>query len=295
MKLLIPARINLLGGWSDQALWRSRAAVVNMAVGWDGGDENWPHDPHPFFIDDTGFHTKVAGVGTGLGASSILFASRSLRSYFGQEHAINNAIAESLIAESIEGTRGGWQDAIGALRPGFKLITKDPDSYYHIEEKNDHPVIEHLLIFDTGIRRRSSNIGERVRYLFGDPRFRADLAVNVADAENSFRMSAEEFIGAALAGWARLVRWVPWMQSRMPKDDNLHGCMLAGAGGGGWGVAFMRDPKERQTTIERIRAQGFPCYHPIPCEVQCIRESSEMKHLDGPRETKHRRAPVETK
>jgi hypothetical protein len=32
--LLLPLRVNLLGGWSDHDLWDGPAAVVNAAVGW---------------------------------------------------------------------------------------------------------------------------------------------------------------------------------------------------------------------------------------------------------------------
>lgn len=283
MRLLIPARINLLGGWSDQYEWRGENAVVNVSIGWESFHSDWPHYPYPCVVDEGEFRTQIQGIGTGLGISSIRAAALTQAKY--RRPLTPEKIAEkSWEFEQKDGTRGGWQDAIGALVPGFKLI-QYIDGAFRIQTTT-HPVINHLILFDTGTRHASPYIGNRVRLLIGNNRhFQRALAENVDDATQFFRLdSAEAFAQAAIRGFQRLTLFVAQMNCIMPKHAGLWGSMMLGAGGAGFGVAFAKEPDERKEIIDEIQNQGFRAY--IPVEL-AMKWDEERKHMISPPETKH--------
>ena len=65
--------------------------------------------------------------GSGLGTASILCAAiiKAILEFFGIEHNENDIVNKVLEVEQILGTGGGWQDTIGGLHKGIKLITSE--------------------------------------------------------------------------------------------------------------------------------------------------------------------------
>lgn len=260
--LKLPVRVDLIGGWSDQAFFRRPAAVLNAAVGWDG--------QYPLSLTGDGVTSLVEGVGTGLGISSILDAGRAIqedplsvdgRPY--QRAAISyegTYIQTVLRHERKAGTCGGWQDQIGGIEPGFKLIETDDQRVFHISRNDAHPLFQHLVLFDTGTRRNSGVIGHKVRALLRSRgHFRDSLSEIVRIAQAVFASSDPRWcIDQCLAAWRILVGYVPEMQGPpVPMNGACVGYKLVGAGGGGYGLMFVREPEDREAACRFLEERGL--------------------------------------
>ncbi len=113
--------------------------------------------------------TQVIGVpkGSGLGTSSILSAAcvRALKTFLGEE-ASDDAIYEVVLnMEQLMSTGGGWQDQVGGVVPGIKMITSKPGT----EQKLDVEVLripdealkeleDRFALIYTGQRRLARNL-----------------------------------------------------------------------------------------------------------------------------------------
>lgn len=264
-----PVRLDLIGGWSDQADWESLGepgAVLSASIGWKYESFFRNQDTYPIRLLPSGkFEIEKVGIGTGLGISSTLHSLRYL-----QVHPESDwrEWTEASVAAEAHGTRGGWQDAPSALLPGMKLLTKIPGKPLQVEYLPTHPLLDHLVLFDTGIRRNSGEIGAKVRALMSADEgveipnvFRSQLAQNVASANWDFTQeSPETTAGACIRSWEKLTRWVPEMLSpvKLPMlDRSAYGYKLLGAGGGGYGVYFARDPDCRAKIVKELRDAGF--------------------------------------
>lgn len=272
-----PVRLDLIGGWSDQADWETLGepgAVLSVSAGWLHGDLGlrFPSAPsHVLAIDELELvHSRVSGVGTGLGISSTLHALRYL-----QVHPESDwrEWTEASVAAEANGTRGGWQDAPSALLPGMKLLTKIPGRPLQVEYLPNYPLLDHLVLFDTGIRRNSGEIGAKIRTLMTGSdaglgmhwqQFREVLREAVVFAKivaRSEGISPSGIWGSAcVRNWEKLTRYVPEMLSpvKLPMlDRSAYGYKLLGAGGGGDGVYFARDPDCRAKIVKELRDVGF--------------------------------------
>ena len=265
--LLVPVRINFIGGWSDQVCWPHHAAVVNASVGWYSG---WEHDPYPCvceYLEDAPpvFKTVVDGVGTGLGISGI----RAAVSRHDKERISGKLqyVQRSLEWERESGTKGGWQDCIGAIEPGFKLIETDDHVNFTIRYRDDHPILTHIVLFDTGLRRDSCRIGDQIRQLIADSSsgFVRDLSAAVRRSEFFFNTEDVSLSWICLMGyWKQLCRHVPDMVvDGIPEPQGTWGHTLAGAGGGGWGIMFVEDPDQRERVVSDLKQAKFPAFIPV--------------------------------
>lgn len=244
-RLLLPVRVDWLGGWSDQSLWGEPAAVVNAAVGWSG--------QYPLRFGPEGFSSLVGGEGTGLGISSLVLAGRYL-----QERRDFGYVAHVLQAEAAQGTHGGWQDQLGGVEPGFKLIERR-GADFRIHRRDDHPLLAHTVLFDTGVRRDSGAIGAKIRSLLQSPgHFRDSLRVIVGQAREVFHADdADRAVDLVLGAWRTLCAYVPEMSVPVPSVPGSVGHKLCGAGGGGFGLMFSRTPEERGRVVEGLRERGL--------------------------------------
>lgn len=81
--------------------------------------------------------TQVVGIpkGSGLGTSSILAGAcmKGLFEFLGVEKTMEEIYCIVLCMEQIMSTGGGWQDQVGGLTNGFKLLTSKPGLYQQIE------------------------------------------------------------------------------------------------------------------------------------------------------------------
>lgn len=256
-----PARINLTAGWSDQPDYRGLGAVINAAVGWQINNDDL--DPYPLVYYRGTFRSKIAGKGTGLGISSIRMALKFLNENYGKVKS-DEYIQFVLDWEEKEGTKGGWQDHIGAIEGGFKLIISENHQTFDIHLRDDHPILDHIVLFDSGIRRPAKHIGDQVRVLFKDRHFNSALAKNVEIAQDTFYADAEELALGTIDCWQRLVSFVPDMEvTNLPYLPNCWGRVFVGAGGGGWGIYFIEEPDARQEAIEILNDRDIDAYIPV--------------------------------
>lgn len=258
-EVLLPVRIDLIGGWSDQLSWPHTAAVINASVGWHGGHNGgYPLRIRRIRNGSHRVNSIIPGVGTGLGISSILEAGKLLI-----QDREADYIQHVLEREQAEGTCGGWQDQIGAVASGLKLIVTSDHKQFDIKEHASPDVIEHIIIFDTGQRRRSKQIGDKVRELFATKKFVDALQKNVEVAQEVFDASPVEIARACDEGWQRLSQLVPGMDVDIPQHEMIIGHKLCGAGGGGYGVVFVDKPDNRDDVIEMFKQHGWWCTKPV--------------------------------
>lgn len=264
-----PVRANLLGGWTDQLLWDEGAAVINFAMGWEG--KKCFNSNYPLMLDRLGrFNSAINGRGTGLGISSIRAAMMYQQAF--PDRPANDYIKFVLEYEkAILGTEGGWQDQIGAIEPGFKLITTPADAKFRhrkfeIKRRDDHPIIEQIVLFDTKVRRNAGDLGDLVRDLMKNSKdFRAHLRAVAKSAVKCFDGTAEEMIDACNQSWQGFLKFVPKMAlpKPLPKTKMIKGHMLLGAGGGGFGIVFVDKPESREEVVKLLEKSGFWAIIPV--------------------------------
>jgi len=264
-----PVRANLLGGWTDQLLWDEEAAVVNFPVGW--ASDKCFKDTYPLMLDRLGrFNSVISGRGTGLGISSIRAAMMYRQAF--PERSNDDYIKFVLEYEkAILGTEGGWQDQIGAMEPGFKLITTPTDEKYRhrkfeIKRRDNHPVVQRMVLFDTKVRRNAGDLGDLVRDLMKNSKdFRAHLRSVAKSAVKCFDGTAEEMIDACNQSWQGFLKFVPKMAlpKPLPQTELIKGHMLLGAGGGGFGIVFVDRPESRKEVIKLLEKSGFWATIPV--------------------------------
>lgn len=113
--------------------------------------------------------TQVVGIpkGSGLGISSILSGAciKAFFEFFGQTLTDDSLYSLVLCMEQIMFTGGGWQDQVGGIAPGIKLITTRPgiEQRIHIEPVVPEPsameeLRERLALIYTGQRRLARNL-----------------------------------------------------------------------------------------------------------------------------------------
>ena len=113
--------------------------------------------------------TQVINVpkGSGLGTSSILSGAcvKGLYEFFGEDAADDALYDIVLCMEQLMSTGGGWQDQVGGITPGIKMITTRPSIEQKIEVK---PVVvapetmeelqQRFALIYTGQRRLARNL-----------------------------------------------------------------------------------------------------------------------------------------
>lgn len=279
MKLELPVRVDFLGGWTDQECWPDFGCVLNAAIGWDG--------QYPLSLSGDGrWESVVPGEGTGLGISSIRHAAQYMLctdpgwSYrvtddpdfpWGSDenraateaHHPSLAVAASVHAER-ETTRGGWQDAAGALYPGIKCVGglwPDLKVLAIPPGFRGGAIADAFVLFDTGERRDSASIGEQVRYLIGegDKTLCDILRLSAEDAPAAlFSLTGySAAVGYVIPAWNALCERVPGMRGpKVPIPHGAWGYKLCGAGGGGYGMMFC-EPDDREEVRDNLRANGY--------------------------------------
>ncbi|MGB9595594.1 MAG: fucose pyrophosphorylase domain-containing protein, partial [Candidatus Poribacteria bacterium] len=105
--------------------------------------------------------------GSGLGTSSILGSAiiACLSRIFGQELTSDELFNYTLYMEQLMTTGGGWQDQIGGVIGGVKLIQTEPGlfqvpkiSWTDLKVKSNMNLSDRFLLYYTGYRRMAKNI-----------------------------------------------------------------------------------------------------------------------------------------
>ncbi|MBR6569432.1 MAG: bifunctional fucokinase/L-fucose-1-P-guanylyltransferase [Clostridia bacterium] len=201
--------------------------------------------------------TQVMGIprGSGLGTSSILAGAcvKALMKFLGRQLTENELYNRVLCMEQIMSTGGGWQDQVGGLAPGIKMVTSEPGIHQEVTciplrmtEAAKAELNERFCLIYTGQRRLARNLLREVvgRYVASHP----DAVEVLEEIQRMAVLMRYELEKGNIDGFARLLS-AHWEQSRkldggctntcidqlfLAIDDLIDGRMICGAGGGGF-------------------------------------------------------------
>jgi len=180
-----------------------------------------------------------------------------------------------LLLEQRLTTGGGWQDQVGGLVPGIKLVSSVPSVPLQPRIETV-PILPHvvdelqqrLVLSFTGIERLAKNVLQIVvgRYLRRDGRLMAAISELVALAEEGRRaLALGDLDGLGLVlGKAWQIHQVLDPHCSSAEVDAIFdgisdlcvGGKLAGAGGGGFMGVMAKDPQAAELIRYRLRDWG---------------------------------------
>lgn len=228
--------------------------------------------------------SEVVGVpkGSGLGTSSILAAAVviALFRFFGIAYTNDDVFGAVLVLEQIMSTGGGWQDQVGGVLPGFKMITSRPGIVQNVSvetlpvsEKTLAALNERFCLIYTGERRLARNLLRSVigNYIGNRPESVSALEEIRAVAHDMCKaLTSGDIDGlAALCNrhWALSVQLDPGTTNTLIEqiflsiEDLIDGRMICGAGGGGFLQVILKKGVSKDTVRRRLREiyQDFAC------------------------------------
>ena len=213
--------------------------------------------------------------GSGLGTSSILAAALlgTLSDLVGLDWDQVEIIGRTLALEQMLTSGGGWQDQVGGVLHGAKLVETQPglDQTPHTRWVPDRffegpSVSDRMLLYYTGVTRVAHNIlGEIVRGIFLNSRRRLEILAEIGQAAH---FAYDSIVRNDIEGLAEAIRrsWnlnqrldpgtnVPDVQVILDTCDNdLAAAKLLGAGGGGYMVMVARDAESARRIRSRLQA-----------------------------------------
>ena len=221
--------------------------------------------------------SEVRGVpkGSGLGTSSILSAAsvKAVFDFVGKEYDDNTLYETVLSMEQIMSTGGGWQDQVGGLAPGIKLITSEPGlrqdltvDNVKLDEKTLNELNDRFALIYTGQRRLARNILRSVvgRYIGNDPqslsahkeiRRKAVLmrfALEHGDVDGFAKLLEEHWALSKIIDSGSSNTLIE--QILLCIDDLIDGRMVCGAGGGGFLQVIMKRGVTRKDISTRLKS-----------------------------------------
>lgn len=201
--------------------------------------------------------TQVEGIprGSGLGTSSILAAAcvKALMRFLGRDASEEEIYARVLCMEQLMSTGGGWQDQVGGVVPGIKMITSQPGLRQRlmvepvaVPEAALRELNARFCLIYTGQRRLARNLLREVvgRCIAGEPEAMGALA----EIQRLAGLMRDALQKGDIDGFARLLS-AHWEQSKrldagctntcidtlfLTVEDLIDGRMICGAGGGGF-------------------------------------------------------------
>lgn len=202
-------------------------------------------------------HSQVMNVpkGSGLGTSSILSAAcvKAMLDYLGIVYNEQDVISYVLKMEQIMSTGGGWQDQVGGLVSGIKLITSKPGfeqlvqiERVEISDETKAELNERFCLIYTGQRRLARNLLRDVvgRYIGND-----DSSIKAHDAIKTLAVKMKDkLVLGEIDRFAELLN-EHWELSKIIDpgttntlidhilvtiSDDIDGRFICGAGGGGF-------------------------------------------------------------
>ncbi len=213
--------------------------------------------------------------GSGLGTSSIMGAVlvAVIRRMIGDSPSERELFHAVLKLEQELTTGGGWQDQIGGVLPGVKVITSgpglvpDPWIHYVMPDLLD-PRLNGgaTLLYYTGIRRLAKNI---LRYVVGNYLDRDASALDTLRALHAYPADMREAMAAKDGrAFGRLIDTAWRLNKRIDPDSttpeieailsrirpHVLGAKLLGAGGGGFLLIAGKSPKDAAAVRRRLTA-----------------------------------------
>ena len=220
--------------------------------------------------------TEVTGVpkGSGLGTSSILAGAcvKALFEFMGIDYELDDLYDHVLCMEQLMSTGGGWQDQIGGLTPGVKIITSEPGMHQHMQVRQlelslatRDELNQRFAIIYTGQRRLARNLLRDVvgRYIGNVPEALEALqdiqALALEMAQALEKGDLDEFSRLLSAHWEQSKKLdagstntcIDLIFSSI--EDLIDGRMICGAGGGGFLQVMMKKDVTRAQLQQRLR------------------------------------------
>ncbi|MCL1888621.1 MAG: bifunctional fucokinase/L-fucose-1-P-guanylyltransferase, partial [Kiritimatiellaeota bacterium] len=216
--------------------------------------------------------------GSGLGTSSILAATLlgTLSEMCGLHWGPHDIFQRTIVLEQMLGSGGGWQDQVGGVTGGLKLVASRAGLAQQLDLRWLPPhMVERaigdgrLLLYYTGMTRVAQNIlGEIVRGLFLNDARRIrvinDIGRNAAFAADAVqRQSWDDFCEAIRRSW-RLNQGLdegtnpPAVQAILDRVRGpLSAAKLLGAGGGGY-LMLLATTREDGLRVREILSADPP-------------------------------------
>lgn len=219
--------------------------------------------------------TQVIGVpkGSGLGTSSILSGAcvKAIFQFFGQQVSDDSLYDIVLCMEQIMSTGGGWQDQVGGVTPGVKMITTEPgiDQVIHVEnvvlsDAVKEELQERFALIYTGQRRLARNLLRDVvgGYIGG----RRESVEALDQMQRVAALMQFELERGNVDRFAKLLN-EHWELSKkldsgstntcidqifLACEDLVDGQFISGAGGGGFLQVILKKGVTRQQLHERL-------------------------------------------
>ena len=216
--------------------------------------------------------------GSGLGTSSILGGAvlACVGRLLGIELSESALFDEVLVLEQMLTTGGGWQDQVGGLVGGIKLIATEPGlpqraqiQHPRLFSEIQHELAARLLLVYTGQQRLAKNLLRAVmgRWMVRDPEMvwiLDEIARLAKEMWKELQAGDVDAMGLLLREhWALNKRMDPGCTN--PFIDGLFESMepyivggkVAGAGGGGFAIVIGRDADAGQQLDAALR-QRYP-------------------------------------
>ena len=212
--------------------------------------------------------------GSGLGTASILIAGilKAIFEFFGIEYNDNDICNKVMEIEQKIGTGGGWQDTIGGIYKGFKLITTEKGIYQdlkirniNIKKENLEELKKRFLLINTGERRLSRTLLKQVieRYI-------GNIEENVKNL-NEIKIIAEKMVETLENGnidnfsqllneqWKCSLKIIPETTNNLINgifkliDEYIDGKMICGPGGGGFLQVILKKGISPEIIKEKLK------------------------------------------
>jgi len=212
--------------------------------------------------------------GSGLGTSSILAGTvvAACWSCLGASYTTSDVVHAVLVVEQLLTTGGGWQDQVGGLNPGINLGESPPNylvsiytSHLNGSEGFLKSLERRLLLLYTGKPRLAKNLLQNVirNWYSQDKDIVEAFTSNYKLAEKCWQMVTDENVdevGKCLSEyWTIKKILAPGSEPQLVKDvmETLEpfvvGGSLAGAGGGGFLAAVLKEDAVLEEAVEAVR------------------------------------------
>ncbi|KAF9989307.1 hypothetical protein BGZ75_006858 [Mortierella antarctica] len=211
-----------------------------------------------------------------MGTSSILAAAilAVLKTLKGESYTTDELIYLTLDVEQMMNTGGGWQDQIGGILPGFKVSTCELGLPIQIKATSldlSSDFIQQfnsrMLLIYTGQTRLAKNLLQAVlmNWTGRDPEVVDTMHRLVSDAtqsEDALKNGDISTVGAVLSRYFTDKRFLSNTTLDHPPvvgkllahlAPYIEGASLAGAGGGGFLTALLKDGLDREDVVSTVK------------------------------------------
>ena len=212
--------------------------------------------------------------GSGLGTSSILAGAcvKAIYQMLGKKLSQEELYNRVLCMEQIMSTGGGWQDQVGGLAPGIKMVTSDVAivqeigcSPCSISTETLQELNERFCLIYSGQRRLARNLLRDIvsRYVSGNP----DTVEVLYEIQRIAVLMRFELEKGNVDGFAQLLNQHWELSKRLDGgctntcidmifssvEDLIDGKMICGAGGGGFLQVILKKGVTAEQVQKRLR------------------------------------------